>query len=253
MPDKGCCSNTLRAHQGFKSGILAPCWLNAPNRFRLISLFGLFELNMRISKLRTIFACYSVIGLCLSLHSAPTISAGDAVAGESKAALCAACHGPDGNSTNPEFPKIAGQIPGYVASQLAAYKSGKRPNDIMKGLMLTLTEQDMLDIDAFYSQQQTSRASISEAELASAKRGQDLYRRGLNQFSVPACMACHGPAGKGIPNRYPKVSGQFKKYLITTLTEFKNGTRTNEEMNTIAFRLSAQQIEDLAVYMQGLE
>ena len=208
---------------------------------------------MQFSKLHTIFTCFSVIGLCLTLFSAPAYSAGDPVAGQAKAGLCVACHGPDGNSLSPEFPKLAGQIPGYIASQLAAYKSGARPNDIMKGLVLTLTEQDMLDIDAFYAQNKTSRASISESEVAAANRGRALYRRGSTQFSVPACMACHGPAGKGIPKRYPKVSGQFKGYLITSLMEFKNGTRTNEEMNTIAFRLSAQQIEDLAIYMQGLE
>ena len=208
---------------------------------------------MKYSKLLTIFARFSVIGLCLTLFSAPAYSAGDPVAGQAKAGLCVACHGPDGNSLSPEFPKLAGQIPGYIASQLAAYKSGARPNAIMKGLVLTLTEQDMLDIDAFYAQNKTSRASISESEVAAANRGRALYRRGSTQYSVPACMACHGPAGRGIPKRYPKVSGQFKGYLITTLMEFKNGTRTNEEMNTIAFRLSAQQIEDLAIYMQGLE
>lgn len=208
---------------------------------------------MQYSKLYAIFTCFCAIGLSLTFHSAPAFSAGDPVAGETKAALCTACHGPDGNSVSSEFPKLAGQIPGYIASQLAAYKSGERPNDMMKGLVLTLTEQDMLDIDAFYAEKQIARASVSESEITAATRGQTLYRRGASQFSIPACMACHGPAGKGIPKRYPRVSGQFKEYLSAALTEFKNGKRINEEMNTIAFRLSAQQIEDLAIYMQGLE
>ena len=101
---------------------------------------------MHFSKLHTILTCFSVIGLCLTLYSGPAYSAGDPVAGQSKAGLCAACHGPDGNSPSPEFPKLAGQIPGYIAAQLAAYKSGARPSVVMKGLVLTLTEQDMLDI-----------------------------------------------------------------------------------------------------------
>ncbi len=208
---------------------------------------------MRVSEVRRMFALSAMMGLCLMLASSPAVSAGDAAAGESKAALCAACHGPDGNSVSSEFPTIAGQIPGYVAAQLAAYKSGARDNAVMQGLVLALSEQDMLDIDAFYAQYETRKASIAEDEVIAANRGREIYRRGLNQYSVPACMACHGPDGEGIPSRYPKVSGQFKEYLTTTLTEFKSGKRVNEEMNTIAFRLSVQQIEDLAIYMQGLD
>ncbi len=208
---------------------------------------------MRILTVRKILNLSSILGFCMTFIASPAFGAGDAAAGESKAALCAACHGPDGNSPSSDFPKIAGQIPGYVASQLAAYKSGERDNAIMKGLVLSLTEQDMQDIDAFYAQFETRKASISEDDLIAANRGREIYRRGLSQYSIPACMACHGPAGDGIPSRYPKVSGQFKEYLATTLWEFKSGKRVNEEMNTISFRLSAQQIEDLALYMQGLD
>ncbi len=209
---------------------------------------------MRVSStIRLILTVGTAWGLSLTLFHTPVFAAGDAAAGESKAALCAACHGPDGNSVSAEFPKIAGQIPGYVAAQLAAYKSGARDNAIMKGLVLTLSEQDMQDIDAFYAEFETSKASISEAEVSAAKRGREIYRVGLTQYSVPACMACHGPAGDGIPARYPKVSGQFKEYLVATLMEFKSGKRVNEEMNTIAFRLTTEQIEDLAGYMQGLD
>jgi len=190
-------------------------------------------------------------GLC-AVCSFNALAAGDAAAGETKAALCAACHGPDGNSVTPEFPKIAGQVRGYVAAQLAAYKSGKRPSQIMAGLVVSLTEQDMADIDAFYSQFEQTQASIAESDAAAAERGRELYRIGSSQYSIPACMACHGPAGNGIPTRYPKVSGQYKEYLMQSLHEFKDGIRESDEMNPIAFRLSAQQIEDLAVYMQGL-
>ena len=208
---------------------------------------------MDISTIRKIMTFSLILGLCITIFGKTAFGAGNAEAGKSKAAVCTACHGPDGNSTVPDFPKIAGQIPGYVAEQLAAYKSGKRANAIMAGLVLSMSEQDLLDIDAYYAQFEGSKASIDESELVAANRGQEIYRRGLSQYSVPACMACHGPAGNGIPSRYPKVSGQFKEYLVTALSEFKSGVRVNEEMNTIAFRLSAQQIEDLALYMQALD
>ena len=123
----------------------------------------------------------------------------------------------------------------------------------MVGMIGNLSEQDMQDIDAYYSQFHFSEASISEEDLKSAMRGREIYRIGQSQFSVPSCMACHGPSGDGIPARYPKISGQYKQYLIKTLTQFKSGERKNEEMNSIAFRLSAQQIEDLATYVQGLD
>ncbi len=193
----------------------------------------------------------SFFGLSLML-TLPVFAAGDPAAGQAKTAVCAACHGVDGNSINPEFPKIAGQTPGYIADQLAAFQSGKRPSTLMTGMMQNLTEQDMQDIDAYYAQFEQTSASIGESDLAAAKRGKEIYRAGLSQFSVPACMACHGPAGNGIPARYPKVSGQYKKYLVQALLEFKIGDRVSEEMNTIAFRLSPEQIEDLAIYMQGL-
>ena len=203
-------------------------------------------------QIKNIFTSVMMVGVLFSFSTA-ALATGDAAAGEAKAALCAACHGPDGNSLAPDFPKIAGQVPGYVASQLAAYKSGERQNAVMAGLVISLSEQDMLDLDAFYSQFEFSKASIDEDEVAAAERGRELYRIGASQYSIPACMACHGPAGNGIPSRYPKVSGQFKEYLMLSLREFKNGTRVSEEMNPIAFRMSAQQIEDVSIYMQGLD
>ena len=207
---------------------------------------------MRYPTIRTAPLLGLLLTLSLLLNPLAATASGDPVAGEVTSAVCAACHGTDGNSISADFPKIAGQIPGYVATQLAAYQSGARDNAVMKGLVLTLTEQDMQNLDAYYASKPTSAASISEQQVPSATRGQEIYRRGLSQFSVPACMACHGPAGQGIPARYPKVSGQFRQYLITTLLEFKSGQRVNEEMNTIAFRLTQQQIQDVSTYMQGL-
>ena len=206
---------------------------------------------MRIYNLLKVIQLIAVLALSLTLTN-PAFSTGDAKAGKMKSATCVACHGQDGNSISAQFPKIAGQIPGYIASQLAAYKSGERQNAIMAGLVGSLSEQDMLDLDAYYSQNESTQASIAESELAAAKRGQEIYRRGLSQYSVPACMACHGPAGYGIPSRYPKLSGQYKEYTTAALLEFKSGKRKNTEMNAIAFRLSEQQIKDLAIYLQAL-
>ena len=202
--------------------------------------------------LRKIITLITFLGI-LSILPYAAFAAGDAVAGKEKTLTCVACHGVDGNGINPQFPKIAGQIPGYVASQLAAYQSGDRPSAVMMGMITNLTEQDMLDIDAYYTQFEFTKESIDEADLASAERGRELYRRGATQFSIPACMACHGPAGDGLPSRYPKVSGQYKEYLVTSLREFKSGVRKNEEMNTIAFRLSEQQMQDVATYLHGLD
>ncbi|MDE0308984.1 MAG: c-type cytochrome [Acidiferrobacterales bacterium] len=202
--------------------------------------------------LRKLFTLISSIGLLWGL-TIPAFAAGDAAAGKEKSITCVACHGADGNGVAPDFPKISGQIPGYIASQLAAYKSGQRKSAMMMGMMTNLTEQDMQDLDAYYSQFQFSKASIGESDLASANRGREIYRRGLTQYAVPACMACHGPSGDGIPARYPKVSGQYKNYLITSLRDFKSGVRVNEEMNTIAFRLTEQEIADLATYLHGLD
>ena len=198
------------------------------------------------------FCTLILVGGLSLVYCVSALATGDAAEGQAKAALCAACHGQDGNSVSPEFPKIAGQVPGYIAAQLAAYKSGKRPSQIMAGLVVSLTEQDMADIDAYYSQFEQTQASIAETDIAAAERGRELYRIGASKYSIPACMACHGPAGNGIPSRYPKVSGQYKEYLMQSLHEFKDASRVSDEMNPIAFRLSAQQIEDLAIYMQGL-
>lgn len=202
-----------------------------------------------LRKILTLIASFGI--LYLLPHT--SIAAGDAAAGKEKSGVCAACHGVDGNSMSPEFPKIAGQIPGYVASQLAAYKSGDRPSQVMMGMIANLTEQDMLDLDAYYAQFEFTKASIDESDLTAANRGREIYRRGISQYSVPSCMACHGPAGDGLPARYPKVSGQHKAYLVDSLHEFKSGVRKNEAMNTIAFRLSDQQIQDLATYLHGLD
>jgi cytochrome c553 len=179
--------------------------------------------------------------------------AGDPAAGEAKAQACVACHGADGNSVNSGFPSLAGQVPGYIAGQLAAFKSGKRANAIMMGLAQPLSAEDMADLDAWYASQTIAPRSISEDQLALASEGESLYRGGSAELAVPACMACHGPAGHGIPSNYPRVAGQWPEYLEGQLLAFKSGERAGKIMGPIAHRLSAQQIHALSVYMSALQ
>ena len=177
----------------------------------------------------------------------------DPAAGQAKAQACVACHGADGNSANSGFPSLAGQVPGYIAGQLAAFKSGKRANAIMMGLAQPLNAEDMDDLDAWYASQTIAPRSIREEQLALASEGESLYRGGSAELSVPACMACHGPAGHGMPSNYPRVAGQWPEYLESQLLAFKSGERAGKIMGPIAHRLSAQQIHALSVYMSALQ
>ena len=181
------------------------------------------------------------------------VIAGDPAAGQAKAQACVACHGADGNSASSGFPSLAGQVPGYIAGQLAAFKSGKRANAIMMGLAQPLSAEDMADLDAWYASQMIAPRSVSEEQLALASEGESLYRGGSAELAIPACMACHGPAGHGMPSNYPRVAGQWPEYLDSQLLAFKSGERAGKIMGPIAHRLSAQQIHALSVYMSALQ
>lgn len=199
-----------------------------------------------------------IAGLALSFALANPTSAseealvGNADAGEAKSAACAACHMPDGNSAVPTFPKLAGQQPGYIAKQLADFKAETRKDASMLGMVAALTEQDMLDLDAFYANQSPKVGEISEDQKEAALAGEEIFRAGLAEFKVTACMACHGPDGKGVQPMFPRLAGQHAPYIEAQLLAFKNGTRTNPMMSGIAFPLSAAQIKNLSIYISGL-
>lgn len=182
-------------------------------------------------------------------------AAGDAAAGKAKSATCAGCHGVEGVSAIPANPNLAGQVPGYVADQLRAFKSGERVNGLMQGMSAPLSDQDMLDLDAFYSSLAPAKTAVNENDKELALAGEKLYRGGYSERNIAACMGCHGPSGHGIPRRYPRVSSQHKEYLEAQLLAFKKGERKgyNNVMWEIAFGLSEQQIKELAVYMSGLQ
>ena len=191
--------------------------------------------------------------ISLTMFATGTIKAdGDPSAGQAKSQICAACHGLDGNSLMPQNPVLAGQVPGYIAQQLAQFKSGVRKNAIMAGMTQVLSEQDMQDLDAWFSSQTAPPRTVSADDLELANAGEKLYRGGDSEMSVPACMGCHGPTGFGIPPNYPRLTGQWPAYLENQLFSFKDGKRASPIMGPIAFRLSAEQIKALAVYMSAL-
>jgi len=180
---------------------------------------------------------------------------GDAKAGEGKAATCAACHGMDGNSSDKTYPKLAGQNEAYVVRQLGLMKGQKRTNPVMMPFIGNLSDQDLHDLGAFYASK-TSLAGVADDKLLA--RGQALYRGGDAALGVPACMACHGPDGRGMAGAgYPQLAGQWADYIQTKLKDFKAGTAWGDDTNAkimpeIARHLGDNDIAALASYVEGL-
>ncbi|HEX9810515.1 MAG TPA: c-type cytochrome [Burkholderiales bacterium] len=180
-------------------------------------------------------------------------SVGNADAGKAKAGLCAGCHGADGNGgADPTWPKLAGQTPEYLVTQLQRFKSGARDNAIMKGMASTLSDQDMRDIAAFYAAQAMKRGTANDKTLA--LRGQRIYRGGIVDTGVPACMSCHGPAGHGIPPHYPRLDSQSAAYVQKQLSDFRAQRRASIDpaMPSIASRLTDADIRAISEYLSGL-
>ena len=193
------------------------------------------------------------IGLC-SLLAAGYAQAADIEAGKAKSALCMACHGADGNSTNVIWPRLAGQHASYLAKQLRDYKSGKRINATMQGMVAALTEDDIDNLAAYYASQTPAAASFDESLL---DKGQDIYRGGITETSVAACMGCHSPSGAGNgPAAYPSLKGQHMEYTISQLQNFKQGVRANDNgrmMRNVASRMSDQEMKAVAAYIAGMK
>lgn len=189
----------------------------------------------------------------IALAAGRVHAAGDVAAGEKKAAACAACHGADGNSTNPDWPKLAGQHASYTKKQLMDFKAGRRQNAMMAGMVAPLSEQDMEDIAAYYAAQPRSGGFASEERIA---LGEKIFRGGNARSGVPACMACHGPAGVGDPMAvFPELSGQHAKYVATQLNAFREGQRTNDPkamMRDVARWMTKEEIQAVAEYVSGL-
>lgn len=196
---------------------------------------------------------------------------GDPKAGADKAAACAACHGLDGNSSDPQYPKIAGQHELYIARQLARFKTGVRANAIMLGFATTLSAQDMRDVGAYFASQRVVPGLADEAPISAEHSpykgrrvvdvGGAIFHGGNRDAGVPACMACHGPTGVGNPGpSYPALSGQHAGYIGSVLAAYKAvpvgdpmlGDANYAIMATIAKRMSDEEILAVASYVEGL-
>lgn len=188
-----------------------------------------------------------------SLTTPMVLAQGDAEAGASKIALCATCHGADGNSEIPMNPKLAGQSASYLAKQLRNYQSGERQNATMAGMAATLSEQDILDISAYYAAQ---KPTLEGADPELLELGEALYRSGNPELGVAACSACHAPTGAGNgPAGFPALGGQHVEYTLQQLQMFRSGERANDlngMMRTTVERLTDSELEALASYVSGL-
>jgi cytochrome c553 len=194
------------------------------------------------------------MSLLLSMAFATAQAEGDVEAGKTKSANCTACHGVDGNSVNPEWPKLAGQHEGYLVQQLLYFSDGERDNATMKGMAANLTDQDREDLAAYYASQ---AVSYGMADPEMVELGERIYRGGNSESGVAPCMGCHGPAGAGNPPaNYPALRGQHAKYVENQLHGFAEGNRVNENsikmMQITASRMTNKEIRAVASYIQGL-
>ncbi len=188
-------------------------------------------------------------------EGAAAAAEGSVEAGRAKSVTCAACHGADGNSVTPDWPMLAGQHASYIVRQLRAFKNGERTDVTMKPFADLLSEQDMLDVAAYFAAQNPTPKG---ADPALVGLGQQIYRGGVPARGVAACIACHGPEGNGNPlAAYPRVSGQHAAYVTKQLNAYAAGDRRsdvelNQMMRNVAGELFEDEIRALASYMQGL-
>jgi cytochrome c553 len=191
--------------------------------------------------------------VCMLLAHASTGAEGSADEGQSKATPCVACHGVNGNSSNPVWPNLAGQHAQYIERQLDAFKKGERQDPLMSPMAAPLSEDDMADLAAYYSKQAPTGL---EADAAKMSLGQRLYRGGDASKGVAACTACHGPNGAGNPTAlYPAIRGQHAAYVAKQLRAYREGARQtdpNQMMRNVAHSMSDEQIDAVAAYVQGL-
>ena len=206
--------------------------------------------------------CQLLLIIGLSALSSMTLAAGNAAAGEGQTALCAACHGADGNSAAPNFPKLAGLGEKYLQKQLMDIRDGNRAVLEMTGMLSSMTDQDLADIAAYYT---SKPRALSGARQAGLDKGERVYRGGNIETGVPACTGCHSPAGNGnAPAGYPALGGQHAAYIAKQLRAFRAGAhdpqaadaRTNDGdtrvMRGVAAQMNDVEIEAVANYISGL-
>ena len=167
-------------------------------------------------------------------------------------AVCVACHGPDGNSLVPDYPKLAQQHPEYLVKQLQEFKAGKRQNAIMLGFSAMLSDEDMKNIAYWVATNKAAPGTAADADLIA--QGKRIYLGGVLDRNIPACAGCHGPAAAGIPAQYPRLKGQQANYVVTQLTTFRSGERNNNlQMTGVAAKLNDREIKAVAEYVASLK
>ncbi|MCH8865666.1 MAG: cytochrome c4 [Proteobacteria bacterium] len=197
----------------------------------------------------------AVILTPLQIHAESLIE-GSAEAGKAKSLTCSACHGQDGNSVNPLWPNIAGQSATYIVAQLKAFKTGTRSDPLMTGQAMLLSDDDLGDLAVYF--EGLPAPALAVANPGTIARAQAIYRGGSEKSNVPACMACHGPTGRGNPAAsYPALKGQRAIYTAKQLRDYASNARRSDGkthiMRDIASRLNEEDILALASYVQGLK
>ncbi len=181
------------------------------------------------------------------------LAAGDPVAGKTKATLCIGCHGVDGNSANPDWPKLAGQGEGYLAKQITDFKTGDRKDGTMNAMVGGLSETDIANVSAFFASNKIKGGAATKESL---ELGQKLYRAGDASRGIAACASCHGPSGAGNPAaKFPALAGQHAKYTMKALKDFSLSKRTNDPasmMRGVAGKMKDSEMKAVAEYISGL-
>ena len=205
-----------------------------------------------LASLLTAAALAAPVFSAFAAGDAPKAAKPDLVKGEASfTAVCAACHGADGNSAIAANPKLSQQHPEYLGKQLQEFKSGKRADPIMAGMAAILSDEDMKNVSYWLASQKAKPGDAKDKELVSL--GERIYRGGLQDRHIAACAGCHSPNGAGIPAQYPRLSGQHADYTVTQLVAFRDGKRANSaQMAGVAAKMSDREIKAVADYIAGL-
>jgi len=198
----------------------------------------------------------AVFLMLLAWYTGPASAAGDADAGKAKSAVCAACHGADGKALQPTYPNLAGQHASYIAKQLRNYRDGERVNALMSGQATNLSDQDILDLAAYFAGMNPIPGVASDEDPEALLLGETIYRGGITSENIAACTGCHGPAGLGNdPAGFPMLSGQNAGYTADQMRYWRDGSRANDlnaVMRTLSHRLSDAEILAVSNYIAGL-
>ncbi|PUE18118.1 cytochrome c4 [Limnohabitans sp. MMS-10A-160] len=192
-----------------------------------------------------------VAGSALAAGPAPAAAKPDLAKGEAAFAMCVACHAADGNSTTPVNPKLSQQHPEYLIKQLNEFKSGKRANAVMSGMVAGLSDADMTNISYWLASKQAKPGFAKDKDTVAL--GERIYRGGIPDRQIAACASCHSPNGAGMPAQYPRVSGQHADYTAAQLVQFRDGVRKNSiQMTQVAAKMNDREIKAVSDYMAGL-